>query len=293
MRLLSVQSGGMNVKDVVVQNITIGKKEPLVFFSGPCVIESLDHTLTCAQVLKKIAEKTNSRLIFKASYDKANRTSFDSYRGPGIEEGLKILERVKKEFDLPVVSDVHTVEEVKAAKEVLDVLQIPAFLCRQTDLIVEAAKTQMPIQIKKGQFMSPWAMKNIVNKITHFGNEKLLLCDRGVSFGYNTLVSDMCAIPIMQECGFPVVFDATHSVQMPPTSAKTTGGNRQFIPTLAKAAVAAGCQAVFIECHPDPQNALSDSGTVFPLDQMEKLMHVLNEYSILSRKMDEEYLISL
>lgn len=281
------------MKDVIVQNIIIGKKQPLVFFSGPCVIESLDHTLYCAESLKAIAEKTNTRLIFKASYDKANRTSFDSFRGPGIDEGLKILEKVKRMFDLPVLSDVHSVEEVKAAKDILDVLQIPAFLCRQTDLVVEAAKTQKPIQIKKGQFMSPWAMKNIVDKITHFGNENLLLCDRGVSFGYNALISDMCAIPIMQECGFPVVFDATHSVQMPPTHGKTTGGNRQFIPTLAKAAVASGCQGVFIECHPDPENALSDSGTVFPLNQMESLMRILNEFSRVTQKMSEEYPISL
>lgn len=261
--------------DVQVKDFLIGKGQPLTIISGPCVIEGESHTLYCAEALAKMMQAFPVNFIFKASYDKANRTSIHSFRGPGLEEGLRILEKVKKELGLPVLSDIHTPEEADAAKDVCDVLQVPAFLCRQTDLIVACAKTQKPIQIKKGQFVAPHDMGNLVEKMLACGNNKIILCDRGTSFGYNNLVSDMRAIPIMQKFGYPVCFDATHSVQLPGGSGTSSGGQREFILPLARAAVAAGCQAVFIESHPEPDQAKSDSASVFPLQEMPKLLEQL------------------
>lgn len=255
----------------------IGKKTPLAIFSGPCVIESEDHALFTAQTLAQICKTLEINLVYKSSYDKANRSSFHSFRGPGLQEGLRILEKVKKEFNIPVLTDVHSPEDAKAAGEVCDVLQIPAFLCRQTDLVVAAAETGAVINVKKGQFMAPWDMGNVVQKIVSTGNKKIILTDRGATFGYNNLVSDMRCIPIMQKLGFPVCFDATHSVQLPGGNGTSSGGQREFIPTLAKAAVAAGCNCLFLESHPDPSKALSDKDSVVPFSALPDLLKVLKK----------------
>ncbi len=263
----------------------IGKNQPLAILSGPCVIESEDHALFTAQTLVKICKALEINLVYKSSYDKANRSSFHSFRGPGLQEGLRILEKVKKEFNIPILTDIHSPEEAKAAGSVCDILQIPAFLCRQTDLIVAAAETGAVINVKKGQFMAPWDMGNVVQKILSTGNEKILLTDRGSTFGYNNLVSDMRSIPIMQKFGFPVCFDATHSVQLPGGNGSSSGGQREFIPTLAKAAVAAGCNCLFIESHPDPSKALSDKDSVVPFSALPDLLKVLKKlYNVVQRE---------
>ena len=243
---------------VNIGTISIGGGAPLVLIAGPCVIEGEAFTLSLATSLQEVSRELGIPLIFKASYDKANRTSISSARGPGLEEGLKILQGVKEEVGLPVISDVHQVSEVPHAADILDVIQIPAFLCRQTDLGVEAAKTGKPINVKKGQFLAPWDMVHVVEKIISAGNEQILLTERGTSFGYNNLVSDMKSLPIMRGLGYPVVFDATHSVQLPGGAGKASGGDREFIPTLSKAAVGAGVDGVFLEIHPEPERALSD-----------------------------------
>lgn len=260
------------MQTVTIKKIKIGPKTPLAVMCGPCVIEGEDHTLKCAEELKKMFEKAGVNLIFKSSYDKANRTSYTSFRGPGLEEGLRILERVQKELDLPVVSDIHSPEEAKAAGEVLDILQIPAFLCRQTDLVVAAAETGACVSVKKGQFLAPWDMKNVVDKIVTAGNQRIILVERGASFGYNTLVSDMRAIPIMQSFGYPVCFDATHSVQQPGGLGSSSGGQREFIPVLSKASLAAGANCLFIEAHPDPKQAKSDGGSVLDFKDLPQLL---------------------
>jgi 2-dehydro-3-deoxyphosphooctonate aldolase (KDO 8-P synthase) len=257
---------------IPIQDFLIGDGEPLTFICGPCVMESEEHTLRCAEELKKIFEPTSFSFIFKASYDKANRSSIHSFRGPGIEKGLKILEKIQKEFDLPVITDVHSEEEAKMAGAVCDMIQIPAFLCRQTDLIAAAGQTKAAVNVKKGQFLSPWDMKNVVEKLTSVGCKKILLTERGVSFGYNNLVSDMRSIPIMQQFGYPVCFDASHSTQLPGGLGSSSGGQREFIPTLAQAAVASGCNALFIEAHPDPQNAKSDAATVMPFNALKMML---------------------
>lgn len=262
------------MNEVCVSNLKIGKGKPLTLISGPCVIESREHTLFCAEKLAEICAGKNIQFIFKASYDKANRSSHSSFRGPGLEEGLAILQEVKETFHVPVISDVHEPHEVDEASRVLDILQIPAFLCRQTDLVVEAAKTGKPLHIKKGQFMAPWDMKNIVEKAHAAGNTQVILCDRGASFGYNNLVSDMRSLAIMQQFA-PVSFDASHSVQLPGAQGTTTGGQREFIPLLARAAVASGIQALFLETHPTPEKALSDASTVFPLADLSRLLDSL------------------
>jgi len=263
------------MNQVLVGKFLIGKGQPLAIMSGPCVIEGEDHTLFCAEKLAKMLGKLNVNFIFKASYDKANRSSKASFRGPGIHEGLRILQRVKDELGLPVVSDVHTPEEATIAKEVLDILQIPAFLCRQTDLIEACAKTKKALHVKKGQFVAPHDMGNVVQKIVSEGNNQIILCDRGTSFGYNNLVSDMRAIPIMQKLMYPVCFDASHSVQLPGGNGSTSSGQPEFIPILAQAAVAAGADALFIESHPNPKEAKSDKDSVYPLDQLESLIERL------------------
>lgn len=260
---------------IKLKNFEIGAGKPLAVMCGPCVIESLDHTMKMAENLKKIFEKAGIPLIFKSSYDKANRSAGDSFRGPGINKGLEILQKVQKDFDLPVVTDVHSPEEALQAGAICDIIQIPAFLCRQTDLILAAARSGAVVSVKKGQFLAPWDMKNVVEKIEHEGNNKIILVERGASFGYNNLVSDMRSIPIMQAMGYPVCYDATHSVQLPGGQGKTSGGQREFIPVLAKAAVAAGANCLFMEAHDNPSKALSDGSSVLDIQTLPELLKKL------------------
>lgn len=264
------------MKKLSVGNFSIGPNEPLTIIAGPCVIESEEHALICAESLLKVLKSFPFSFIFKASYDKANRSAINSFRGPGLEEGLKILDRIKHELKVPVLTDVHSPIEAEAAAEVCDMIQIPAFLCRQTDLIAAAGRSKAAVNVKKGQFLSPWDMKNVVDKLLSCGQTRILLTDRGTSFGYNNLVSDFRAIPIMQKLGFPVCFDATHSVQLPGGLGSMSGGQREFIPTLAKASIAAGCHALFLECHPHPDQALSDAATVFPIDELPSLLQEID-----------------
>ncbi len=260
------------MREVFVRNFIIGPTRPLTVICGPCVIESEEFTLKVAEDLREIFRSFPFQFIFKASYDKANRSSIHSFRGPGVDKGLKILAKVQKEFDLPILTDIHTVEEASLAGSICDMIQIPAFLCRQTDLLVAAAKAAPAVNIKKGQFVSPWDMKNVVEKMKECGQNQVLLTDRGTSFGYNNLVSDMRAIPVMQSFGFPVCFDATHSAQLPGGLGAVTGGQREFIPTLAKSAIGAGANALFIEAHPNPALAKSDASTVMPYDALKSLL---------------------
>jgi len=259
-------------KTVQIANFRAGYKQPLCMISGPCVIESEAQSLYCAEFLKKLADKLSINLVFKSSFDKANRSSSSTFRGPGLEEGLRILEKVKREIGVPVLTDVHEPHQAAQVAEVCDVLQIPAFLARQTDLVEACAKTMKPVHAKKGQFMAPWDMSNVVEKIEAMGNHNIILGDRGSSFGYNNLVSDMRAIPIMQRFGYPVCYDASHSVQMPGGDGKSSGGDREMIPYLARAAIAAGADILFIETHPEPQKAKSDAKSVYPLDALESLL---------------------
>lgn len=265
----------VNMKRIAIQDFFIGQSEPLVLISGPCVIENEELVLQSAEFLTTLCSKLGIPFIFKSSYDKANRLSVNSFRGPGLEKGLKILSKVKKTFNVPIFTDVHTPEEAKAAAEVCDVLQIPAFLCRQTDLVVAAGETGKVINLKKGQFMAPWDMINIIQKVLSTNNTNILLTDRGTSFGYNNLVSDMRAIPIMQEMGFPVCFDATHSVQIPGGHGGSSGGQRKFVETLASAAVAAGANCLYMESHPNPEEAKSDKDSQIPLKELETLLKKL------------------
>jgi len=264
-------------KEVIIGKVKVGGENPLLLIAGPCVIENEKITLTTAEKLKKICEKLSLPFIFKSSYDKANRTSIHSFRGPGLKEGLKILEKVKNCLEIPVLSDVHCREEVQEAKEVLDVLQIPAFLSRQTDLILAVASTGKPINIKKGQFLSPWEMKNVVEKALSAGNEKILLTERGTCFGYQELVVDFKSFPIMRELGYPVIFDVTHSVQIPGGRGTSSGGRREFVPYLARAGVACGVDGIFMEVHPDPDKALCDGPNMWPLKDLEELLKILLE----------------
>jgi 2-dehydro-3-deoxyphosphooctonate aldolase (KDO 8-P synthase) len=260
------------MKDVVIKDFTIGEHRPLTVIAGPCVMESEEFTLRVASELQEIFAHFPFQFIFKASYDKANRSSVNSFRGPGLDEGLSVLRRVQKELGLVVLTDVHTVEEAHLAGGVCDLIQIPAFLCRQTDLLVAAAQSGAAVNVKKGQFLSPWEMSNVVEKLKESGTERMILTDRGTSFGYHNLVSDMRAIPIMQSFGYPVCFDATHSVQLPGGLGSMSGGQREFVPTLAKAAIAAGANALFIEAHPDPGSAKSDASTVMPYAALKALL---------------------
>jgi 2-dehydro-3-deoxyphosphooctonate aldolase (KDO 8-P synthase) len=262
----------MKTKKIKIGNITVGGGSPLVLIAGPCVIESADSVLRLATKIKEVADKAGVPFIFKASYDKANRSSAGSFRGPGIEEGLEILSSVKKELGLPVLSDVHSVSEVERAAGVLDVLQIPAFLCRQTDLVVEAAKRAKALNIKKGQFMSPQEMSNVVDKVESAGGENLLLTERGTFFGYNMLVNDFRALSIMRGTGYPVVYDATHSVQMPGGKGTVSGGQSEFVIPLSRAAVAVGCDALFLEVHEEPGNAKSDGPNMLDLKGLEECL---------------------
>jgi 2-dehydro-3-deoxyphosphooctonate aldolase (KDO 8-P synthase) len=266
----------MNGKIPISDDISIGDGN-LVLIAGPCVIESEAATLEIALTLKAMAGELDLPLIFKASFDKANRTSVDSYRGPGLEQGLKILTRVKAEVGLPVLSDVHEVSQVAAAAEVLDVLQIPAFLCRQTDLVVAAARTGKVVNIKKGQFLAPWDMKPVVEKVRSAGNNKIILTERGASFGYNNLVVDFRSLPIMRALGCPLVLDVTHSVQLPGGQGSYSGGQREFIAPLARAGVAVGVDGLFMEVHPDPAQALCDGPNSLPLAEVPALWRELKE----------------
>ena len=272
------------MKTIKIANFLIGPNQPLAIISGPCVIEDEDHALYAAENLKKIFQNFGFSYIFKSSFDKANRSSINSFRGPGLEEGLRILQKIKTELNLPILTDIHLPEQAKAAAEVCDIIQIPAFLCRQTDIIIAAAETQCPINIKKGQFMSPWEMKNVVDKLTQKNNSNILLTDRGTSFGYNNLVSDMRAIPVMQNLGFPVCFDASHSIQLPGGLGHLSGGQREFIPPLAKAAVAAGCNALFIESHPTPEKAKSDAASVMGFEELFLLLKDIEKIYIALQK---------
>lgn len=243
-----------------------------LLMAGPCVIEDRDFILKTAEKIKEIVSPYDFPFVFKASYDKANRTSVDSFRGVGLQEGLKILQEVRSEFDLPIVSDVHTVEEARAAGEVLDILQIPAFLCRQTDLLIAAGETGKVVNIKKGQFLAPWDMEHVVKKVASTGNQKILVTERGVSFGYNNLVSDMRSLVIMKKLGYPVIFDATHSVQLPGGGGGVSSGQREFVLPLTRAAVAVGCDGLFLEVHPDPAKAPSDGPNMLDFKGFEQLL---------------------
>jgi 2-dehydro-3-deoxyphosphooctonate aldolase (KDO 8-P synthase) len=260
------------VKEIQIKDITIGGNRPFVLIAGPCVIESEQMTLEAAGRLKKITSDLGIGLIFKSSYDKANRSSVRSFRGPGLREGLRILARTAKELDLPVLSDVHRFEEIGPAADVLDIIQVPAFLCRQTDFIVAVAKTGRVVNIKKGQFLAPWDVKNIIEKAVSAGNDRIILTERGVSFGYNNLIADMRSLPLMRESGYPVVFDATHAVQLPGAGGTASSGDRKFVPYLTRAAVAAGVDALFMEVHECPDKALCDGPNMVSLEELPGLL---------------------
>ncbi len=257
---------------ITIKNFSIGGNSPLVFIAGPCVVESRDLIFQTAEKLKEITLRMNVPFIFKSSYKKANRTSLSGFTTIGIDEALQILSDAKKEFDIPILTDVHTVAEISVASSVADVLQIPAFLCRQTDLLIEAGKSGKVVNVKKGQFLAPEDMKYAIEKVTSTGNRNVMLCERGTSFGYHNLVVDMRSLIIMRELGYPVVFDATHSVQLPSVD-NVSGGQPQFVFPLARAAAAVGIDALFIETHPDPKNAFSDAASQLPLDKVEMLLN--------------------
>ena len=268
-------------------SITVGPDQPFLIIAGPCVIESWETTINTATALKKLAETHGFSLVFKSSFDKANRTAVDSFRGPGLEDGLKMLADVKRQLGLEVLSDVHDVEQCRAAGEVLDILQIPAFLCRQTDLLVAAAKTGKAVNIKKGQFVAPRDMTHAVKKVEDSGNRNILLTERGTSFGYNNLVVDMRSLPIMKETGYPVIFDATHSVQLPGGGGSVSSGQRQYVPHVARAATAVGIDGMFMEVHPEPQSAKSDGPNQVALSQVEDLIVQVLKVHNLRRQLEE------
>lgn len=264
--------------------LKIGNDLPLVMIAGPCALESREHALDVSGRLREISDRLGIGLIYKTSFDKANRTSLSSARGIGLETALPIFREIRETTGLPVLTDVHTAEQCAIAAQAVDVLQIPAFLCRQTDLLIAAAETGKAVNVKKGQFLAPWDMKNVVAKLTGAGNPNVMACERGVSFGYNTLVSDMRALPQLRDIGCPVVFDATHSVQQPGGQGGTSGGQREFVPTLATAAVSIGVAAVFMETHPDPDNAPSDGPNMVPLNEFESLVGRLMEFDALAKR---------
>ena len=271
------------IHHVKVGDLTIGNDLPFVLFAGPCAMESREHALEMSQALKEITGKLGIGLVYKSSFDKANRTSGSSPRGIGLDNALPIFAEVKEETGLPVLTDVHSPENCAAVADVIDVLQIPAFLCRQTDLLLAAAATGRAINVKKGQFLAPWDMANVAKKVTEAGNDNVMLCERGTSFGYNTLVSDMRGIPTMAKTGHPVVFDATHSVQQPGGQGATSGGQREFVPVLARAAISIGVAAVFMEVHQDPDNAPSDGPNMVYLDKLPGILEQLLEFDRLAK----------
>lgn len=272
------------MKQIVFDDFVMGGGLPFVLIAGPCVIEDEDKTIEVARTLKGITEELDVPLIFKASYDKANRTSLNSFRGPGIKEGLRILQMVKEEFGIPILSDVHRFEEIEEASSVLDVVQIPAFLCRQTDFVIEVARHAGVVNIKKGQFLAPWDVSHILNKITSTGNDNVVITERGFSFGYNNLVADMRSLPMLRETGYPVIFDATHSVQLPGGKGSASGGERKMALYLARAAVAVGIDGLFLEVHPDPECALCDGPNSLFLDSVSGLLAAIKEIDHIVKK---------
>lgn len=262
-------------KQFEIGDISVSNDLPFSLLAGPCQIEGLDHALFMAEKIANACEQADVQFVYKSSFDKANRSSISTARGVGIDEGLEILARVKSEFGCSALTDIHDANQCAKVAEVVDILQIPAFLCRQTDLLLAAGATGAAINVKKGQFLAPWDMKNVADKIASTGNERIMLCERGTSFGYNALVSDFRSLPTMAETGYPVVFDATHSVQQPGGLGTTSGGDRRFVPVLAKAAVAVGCAMLFIETHQDPDNAPSDGPNMVPVDELADLLKVL------------------
>ena len=267
----------MNNHKVKCSNFEIANNKPFTLIAGPCQLESEQHAIMISSELKKITSELGINFIYKTSFDKANRTSLKGKRGIGLEKSLPIFDKIKKNVDVPVLTDIHTAEQCSLVASHVDVLQIPAFLCRQTDLLIAAAKTGKIINVKKGQFLAPWDMKNVIQKIEDSGNKNILITERGASFGYNTLVSDMRSLPIMSKFGFPIVFDATHSVQQPGGMGEKSGGQREFVPYLARAAIAVGVGAVFIETHEDPDNAPSDGPNMVPLNEVKTLLKKLTE----------------
>ncbi|HIU63842.1 MAG TPA: 3-deoxy-8-phosphooctulonate synthase [Candidatus Avacidaminococcus intestinavium] len=269
---------------VKIGNYEVGAGKPLLLMAGPCVLEGYEHSLAIGKAVKEIAQRLGISYVFKASYDKANRSSYKSFRGPGIDEGLAIIAQIKKDLGVPVVSDVHEVCQVEKAAEVLDVLQIPAFLCRQTDLVYAAGQTGRTVNVKKGQFLAPWDMKNVVAKVEESGNKNIMLTERGACFGYNALVTDMRSLPIMRDLGYPVVMDATHSVQIPGGQGTSSGGQSQYVPHMARAAAAVGVDALFLEVHDNPAEALSDGPNMVRLDALESLLRDVIAIDKLVRK---------
>ena len=270
-------------KVVSAGSVRFGNHLPLAVMAGPCQMESRDHALEMAAALKEISDKLNIGIVYKSSFDKANRTSLKSQRGIGIDKALPVFAEIKEKFGMPVVTDIHEPGQCAAVAEVVDILQIPAFLCRQTDLLVAAAKTGAVINVKKGQFLAPWDMRNVAAKIVDSGNGNVMLTDRGTSFGYNTLVTDMRGLPIMAQTGAPVIFDATHSVQQPGGQGETSGGQREFVPVLARAAVAVGVAGVFIETHEDPDKAPSDGPNMVPIKELEGLLATLQKFDAIAK----------
>lgn len=273
----------ITTKTVTIGSIPIGGANPISLILGPCQLENRDHSMMMAEHIAKACAQSNTQFIFKASYDKANRSSLNAQRGIGMDEGLRILDDVRREFGCPIITDVHETTHCAAAGEVVDVIQIPAFLCRQTDLLLAAGKTGKAINIKKGQFLAPWDMGNVANKVASTGNDNIMLCERGTSFGYNTLVSDFRGLPTMAETGYPVIFDATHSVQQPGGNGTSTGGQREFVPVLARAACAVGVAGLFIETHQDPDTAPSDGPNMVPVNELADLIKTLREFDALAK----------
>lgn len=271
------------MKNVEIGGLTVGNDRPLTLIAGPCQLETEAHALMIAETLVKICETVGAQFVFKASYDKANRTSLKGKRGVGMEAGLKMLETVRTEFGCPVLTDVHDIAQARAAAEVVDVIQIPAFLCRQTDLLLAAGETGCVVNVKKGQFLAPWDMPNVAEKVASTGNDKILLTERGASFGYNTLVTDMRSLPIMMQTGYPVIMDATHSVQQPGGQGNSSGGQREFAPLMARTAVSIGLAGVFIETHQDPDHAPSDGPNMIRLDHMGAVMKTLMDFDRLAK----------
>ncbi len=278
---------------VAIGSVLCGGGRPFVLIAGPCVIENRDSALRHAQALREVTDRLRIPFVYKSSYDKANRTSVSSFRGIGLEEGLAILDEVKRETGAPVLTDIHAPEEALVAAAVVDIVQIPAFLCRQTDLLLAAGRSGRVVNVKKGQFLAPWDIEHVAQKVASTGNRKILLTERGCSFGYNNLVSDFRALPIMARTGYPVIYDATHSVQLPGGQGGVSGGQREFIAPLARAAVAVGVDGLFMEVHEDPPHALSDSATVFPLAQLEALLRVLLALDAVVKEQRPEEAIAL
>ena len=273
----------ITTKTVTIGSIPFGGANPISLILGPCQLENRDHSMMMAEHIAKACAQSETQFIFKASYDKANRSSLSAQRGIGMDEGLRILDDVRREFGCPILTDVHETTHCAAAGEVVDVIQIPAFLCRQTDLLLAAGKTGKAINIKKGQFLAPWDMGNVANKVASTGNNNIILCERGTSFGYNTLVSDFRGLPTMAETGYPVIFDATHSVQQPGGNGTSTGGQREFVPVLARAACAVGVAGLFIETHQDPDTAPSDGPNMVPVHELGDLIKTLREFDALAK----------